>query len=117
MIEELVSRVFATRNAAHLRHWSTGSFSEHSALGDFYDDVIDKIDDIVETYQGAFGKIKKPTLGAQNIGDVPKHIGEEASWITTNREKISHNVPALENKIDDLADLYLRTYYKLKNLS
>lgn len=116
MIEDLVSRVFATRNAAHLKHWSTGSFAEHSALGDFYDDVIEKIDDIVETYQGAFGKIKKPTLSADAIADVPKHIGQEANWIMANRCKISRDVSALENKIDDLADLYLRTFYKLTNL-
>ena len=35
MIEELVSRTFAIRNAAHLAHWrakGTGSFAKHMAL-------------------------------------------------------------------------------------
>lgn len=27
MIEELITRIFATRNAAHLEHWRTKSFS------------------------------------------------------------------------------------------
>ena len=52
MIEELVSRVFAIRNAAHLAHWASQSYSEHKALGKFYDGVIDKVDAIIETYQG-----------------------------------------------------------------
>ena len=47
MIEDLVSRAFAIRNAAHLAHWATKSFSEHMALGSFYDEVIEKIDGIV----------------------------------------------------------------------
>ena len=46
MIEELVSHVFALRNAAHLSHWATKSYSEHKALGKLYDDLIDKIDAI-----------------------------------------------------------------------
>jgi len=57
MIEELVTRVFSTRNAAHLAHWKTKSFAEHSALGDFYDALIDGVDEIIEDYQGAFGLI------------------------------------------------------------
>lgn len=52
MIEQLVSRVFSTRNAAHLRHWSTQSYAEHVALGDFYDGVIDALDALVEARQG-----------------------------------------------------------------
>lgn len=53
MIEELISRIFKTRNQAHLSHWKTKSFSEHKALGSFYDDVIDKLDDLVEACQGS----------------------------------------------------------------
>ena len=40
MIEELVSHVFAMRNAAHLAHWATKSYSEHKALGKLYDDLM-----------------------------------------------------------------------------
>lgn len=43
MIEQLVSKVFAARNAAHLAHWSTGSYAQHVVLGDFYDGVIYKL--------------------------------------------------------------------------
>lgn len=31
MIEQLVARAFALRDAAHLRHWKTDSLSQHEA--------------------------------------------------------------------------------------
>ena len=69
MINVLVARVFAARNLAHLEHWKTKSYAQHMALNSFYDDVVDDIDSIVETYQGAFGLIKVPMLPE---ADAPK---------------------------------------------
>lgn len=117
MIEEFVARVFQTRNAVHLAHWATPSYAEHMALGDFYEDLIEKIDHIVEMYQGAFGKIDKPPMSRPQVGDLLTHIKAEAKWIEANRSKISDGVNAIENAIDDLTGSYLKTFYKLSNLS
>lgn len=117
MIEELISRVFATRNAVHLAHWATKSFSEHSALGDFYDALIDGIDSIVEAHQGAFGLIGDVEPSTASKSDIAEHIKKEARWIEQNRENISGGVRAIENLVDSLTDSYLTTYYKLTNLS
>ena len=118
MIEELVGRVFATRNAAHLAHWAAkgpGSYAKHVALGDFYDGLVDKIDTIVEMYQGArelIGNVKIPAV----TGDITDHIAAEASWIAKYRDNISEEIDAINNVIDDLVGLYLTTHYKLVNL-
>ena len=116
MIEDLVSRAFAIRNAAHLAHWATKSFSEHMALGSFYDEVIEKIDGIVEAYQGWFGLIGAVPQAAISKDHIAKQIGDEAIWIADNRAKISRNVTMLQNLIDDLLGLYSTTHYKLVNL-
>lgn len=117
MIEELVKKVFATRDAAHLRHWKTKSYAEHVAIGDFYEGIVEKIDAIVELHQGANGLIgdidTKPLVGK----DIIRHLTDEAKWINDNREAISGDICAIENALDDLAGLYLTTLYKLKNLS
>lgn len=118
MIEQLVTRVFTTRNLAHLAHWKTKSYAQHMALGDFYDALIDQIDNIVESYQGAFGLLSidaAPQTPASK--DITKHLEQELIWIANNREKIAKNVAALENLIDALTETYMRTLYKLKNLS
>lgn len=118
MIEELIARVFKTRNQAHLSHWKTNSFSEHKALGSFYDNLIDKIDDLVEACQGSKGIIGHVDLSCKDESmDVVKALTDDANWISKNRGKISHGVPALENILDEIVAIYLSTLYKLKNLS
>ena len=117
MIAELITRVFATRNLAHLAHWKTKSYSQHMALGSLYDDIIDGIDGIVEAYQGIFGLVDVPQLPAVKSADIVKHLQEECVWLAKNRSAIAQNVAALENLIDGLTDTYMTTLYKLKNLS
>ena len=73
MIEELVARVFALRNAAHLEHWATNSFSKHMALGSFYDDIIDKTDKLVEAVGS--GKFDLVVVNYAN-SDMVGHTGE-----------------------------------------
>lgn len=117
MIEELVAKVFATRNTAHLEHWKTKSYAEHVALGEFYDELPDLIDAIVEAYQGAFTLIKEVDVKPVVPKNMIKHLLEDVMWINKNREQISKGLSSIENLIDSLSDHYLSTIYKLKNLS
>lgn len=120
MIEELVARVFATRNTAHLVHWKVsgpGSFAQHMALDAFYNGLIDQIDKIVEMHQGAFGLMGDVSPLSVPTTKFTEHVAKEAKWIEDNRERIAQDVCALENVIDELVGLYLTTYYKLKNLA
>tara|TARA_R110002126_G_scaffold206998_1_gene354148 strand:- start:262 stop:606 length:345 start_codon:yes stop_codon:yes gene_type:complete len=113
MIEELIVRIFKARNQAHMRHWKTDSYSEHKALGHYYEGIIDKLDQIVETYQGGFGLVEKLP---DEIEDAKELVKDEMLWLTKNREKIAKEIPALENLLDDLTGLHMRTLYKLENL-
>jgi DNA-binding ferritin-like protein len=119
MIEKLIARVFATRNAAHIAHWKAkgvGSFAKHMALDEFYSAVVDQVDEIVELHQGAFGLIDGvPPANASPAGIV-EHIKEEAQWLEDNRDEIADGVNAIANQIDELSGIYLKAYYKLKNL-
>lgn len=118
MIEELIARVFKTRNQAHLSHWKTKSYAEHQALGSFYDDIIDALDKLVEAYQGSKGIIGHVDLSSKDESvDIIKRLSEDANWIAKNRQKIASSVPALENIVDEIVGVYLTTIYKLKNLS
>jgi hypothetical protein len=116
MIEELVSRCFTISHSAHLAHWKTDSYSQHVTLGEFYDEVIDQIDGIVEAYQGWYGLIGKVDMGNVTPEDIVEQISGNAMWITENRDAICKNNPMLENLIDGLTDLFSTTFYKLKQL-
>ena len=121
MIEKLIARVFATRNAAHVAHWKAkgmGSYARHVALDEFYSEIIGQLDEIVEIHQGAFGLIDAvnfPGTTASPAGIV-EHIKEEAQWLEDNRDEIADGVRAIENQVDELTAIYLKSYYKLKNL-
>jgi hypothetical protein len=117
MIEQLIAKTFATRNAAHLAHWKTKSLSEHLALGEFYDGIPDLVDKIVESYQGAYALIGDVDIQPVAPKNMIKNLLEDVMWINKNREKISQGLSAIENLIDSLSDHYLSTIYKLKNLS
>lgn len=117
MIEELVARVFHTRNMAHLEHWATQSYSQHMALGSFYDDIIGAIDDIVETFQGyddLIGKVK--VISAERPKDIAKFLDDEVNWIKENRDTIADGSTSVGNLLDSLMEIYFRTIYKLDNL-
>ena len=116
MIEDLVSRVFAMRNAAHLAHWSTKSYAEHKALGKFYSELIGKIDSIIEAYQGWFGLIGEVRMIVMSKKDIAEAIRTDLTWMNTNRDKICKKNTMMENLIDDLMQLYSTTHYKLVNL-
>lgn len=113
MTEQLINRLFAARTAAHIAHWKTKSYAQHKALGNYYEDVIEALDAYVEAYQGAFGIVKKV---AGEVDDTTQMIRDEIVWITENRAALAKNVPALENILDEIVGLHMKTLYKLENL-
>jgi hypothetical protein len=113
MIEELIERLFHARNAAHIAHWKTKSYAEHKALGHYYEDVIEQLDDLIEAYQGTFGIIDGLDEQEKNIS---KMINDDIIWLNENRSKVAKGVPALENIIDELTATHMKTLYKLENL-
>ena len=115
---ELISKVFATRGYAHVAHWGTKNYAEHMALGDFYEDIVDGIDKLVEAYQGTVGLLKGITLETEKQpDDIVKHISAELIWMNNNCEEITKDLPALDNILQELQAIYMKTLYKLKNLS
>lgn len=119
MIEQLIARVFHTRNVAHWSHWratGTGSYAQHQALGEFYDGVIDALDPLVEAYQGAFdlvGSIPQPESKAKDILSL---LQDDAAWIEANHEAICRGNRGIANLIDAITAVYLSALYKLRNL-
>lgn len=115
-IEELINRVFSVRDAAHLEHWVTKSYARHEALGEFYEEVVGRLDTLVEAYQGFFGVIG--TVGLQQISfqDFDTMLADEAKAICEARAEIARGNAAIENLVDNVCEIYFKTFYKLANL-
>lgn len=116
MMEQLAALVFSTRNAAHQAHWATKSYSQHMALGQFYDDVLEALDALVEAYQGMFGLIDFEAIGYTKPNDIIPVMEADVRWIADNRAEITKDDAALGNLLDSVVNTYQTALYKLKNL-
>lgn len=112
--EEFVSKALFDRDAAHLAHWKTKSFSEHKALNEFYDELLDLIDGFVEQYQGAYSVRMTIERKDGDAEDIRELIGDGAEWIEMYRYQICEkDETALQNTIDEIVRLYQHTLYML----
>lgn len=112
---EFFARARALATVTHFAHLSTDSYSEHSALATFYEDIIESIDSFCESYIGMYGKfITLPpiTPQAQLATDA---IMEFRDWIAKNRTLITDD-SSLQNIIDESVELCNTTIYKLQKL-
>ena len=55
---QLVAKCLAVRTAAHYAHFKSRSYARHVALGDFYDDLLDAVDEFAEVYMGVEGRLE-----------------------------------------------------------
>ena len=65
VMASFVSTLFHSRTQAHTFHLQTNSFAAHKALNEYYDEIINIVDGLVESYQGRYGILK----GYQGMGE------------------------------------------------
>jgi len=117
-MNEFIDTLFLARELAHRYHLSTKSYSQHKALQNFYEDLLDLTDDLAEITQGAHGLLDIPILTEKKTYKEPLYcIADKLQYIEKNRYKAySKEDTALQNKIDEIVETFLRTIYKLENL-
>ena len=112
---EMFARCRALATTTHFAHLSTDSFSEHTALATFYEEIVETVDKFCEAYIGLYGKfITLPSIPTKMQVAVDAII-EFRDWITKNRSLITDD-SSLQNIIDDSVELCNTTIYKLQKL-
>lgn len=101
---------------AHFFHWSTNSYAKHVALAEYYDAIVDAVDDYVEAYMGIYSKIDKFPSAYHQPTDPVKYLESMQNFIREARSDLPQD-SQLMNLVDAIADLVDSTVYKLKNLS
>ena len=116
---EFMGELFLARDVAHSVHLNTRSFSKHSALNTFYDEIVELADKYAEAYQGRHGMIGPISLkSARKDGAILAFLEDSMAYIEDNRYKVCDKADsALQNIIDEIVGLYLSTIYKLKFLA
>ena len=118
---KLFSKLFESREMAHIYHLQVngdmGSHAKHTALGDYYDDVLGLIDSIIEVFQGQYGIVEEYDVidtSETRSKDTIEYFNELARFIKEERKCINAEDTHLHNIVDEVVALVYRTLYKLK---
>jgi len=116
------SKIFEARQMAHVYHLQVkgdmGSHAAHTALNEYYDGLLDLLDELIETYQGQYEVIEDyETIDTKDTKSKDKieYFIELNTFIKDTRkvaflEEDTH----LQNIIDEIVALTYRLLYKLK---
>lgn len=118
---QFVALLFLARDMAHRAHLKAtgpGSFAAHMALGNFYEEIVERADAFAEAYQGRYNELLDiPLLENEYAGEIADVLEQQMAWIEDSREQIcKRNETALHNLIDEAVSLYQSTLYKLRFL-
>jgi hypothetical protein len=104
---------------AHILHFQSLSYSQHMALGTYYDEVSDLVDGFVEAFQGKYGLLTKYQSDYQLPDNNPvtylTYLKEEVA--TLRRASGFPQDSELQNEVDTIANLINSTLYKLRFLA
>ena len=116
---DFVGTLFLARDVAHSVHLNTRRFAKHSALNEFYDEIVDLADKFAEAYQGRHGLIGPISLmSAKKTGNVIEFLEDSLADIEKMRyDVVDKSDTPLQNIIDEIVGQYLSTLYKLKFLA
>jgi hypothetical protein len=112
-IPNIIGLLFQSRDISHIVHLSTGSYAGHKALNEYYDELLDKIDELAEIYQGINGKIEISILASKNE-DIISHLENLHKKVSSSKKTIEND--EINAKIDEILELISTTLYKLKEL-
>jgi len=116
---DFVGVLFLARDVAHSVHLNTRSYAKHVALNIFYDRIVDAADDFTEAYQGRHGLIGPISLmSAKKTTNIVEFLEDQLKEIEAVRYDVcDKSDSSLQQLIDNIVEIYLRTIYKLRFLA
>jgi len=115
-LPELVSCLLHSAIITHIMHWQTESYAAHQALGEYYSEIPELVDAVVEAYQGKTGIILRgfPIEMVSDEDMTPLEYMEYVSEELTEYRGLFGQEPEIQNLVDAIADLIDSTMYKLR---
>lgn len=117
-VEELFGTLQQSIVESWRKHLKTSKYSAHMALNDFYDEMPDLVDQLIEDYMGVIGdKVGdyKCIFVAEDM-DVYEYLKELRALVKDGVEKFLDE-SELKSDVDNILSLIDSTLYKLKELS
>lgn len=116
---EFISHLHSSKQQSIVWHHQVlgvGSFSMHKALNEYYDEIVEKIDGLVESVSGIYGNPK-----GYDVEDLEDFMSREQvisyfkdlyDYVQTERKTL-YQESWIQNQIDEIAELVAHTIYLL----
>lgn len=117
-IEELFGTLQQSVVAGWRKHLRSAKYGKHIALQEFYEEMPDKVDDLIEAWMGAHGrKISNYVniISSTNMNTLA--YLKELRKVTKQGYALMNGEAELEALLDDIVELIDSTLYKVKELS
>jgi hypothetical protein len=121
LMASFVSTLFSSRTQAHIFHFrckGVGAGWMHTALNAYYDEIIDLVDGLTESFQGRYGLLEGYKSESQFMEDTSKvlpYFEALCMYVEKNRVSLVQD-SYIQNQIDEIVALIETTKYKLINL-
>lgn len=120
-VVKFFSKLFESREMAHIYHLTVkgemGSHAAHLALGEYYEAILEFVDEMIEVYQGQYGIIEGYDVidtSDTKSKDKIEYFEELVSQVREDRKCIKSEDTHIHNIIDEAIALMFKTLYKLK---
>jgi DNA-binding ferritin-like protein len=117
-IEELFGTLQMSVVSGWRKHLRTAKYAKHEALDEFYKEMPEKVDALIEAWMGAHGKKVgsfQNILSSSNMNTL-KYLGELKRVCKEGYNLINDN-DELKSLLDDIVNLINSTLYKVKELA
>lgn len=117
-IEELFGTLQMSVVATWRKHLRSAKYGKHMALDEFYKEMPEKVDDLIEAWMGAHGKkigAFQNTLSSSNMNTL-KYLNE-LKRVCKEGYSLLGDKDELKSLMDDIVNLINSTLYKVKELS
>ena len=115
-LPDLVMCLLHSATVTHIMHWQTESYAAHQALGEYYSEIPELIDQVIEAYQGKTTIILRNfPMEYESYEDITplRYMEYLSEKLMLNRNLFGDN-SEIQNLVDAIADLIDSTMYKLR---
>ena len=113
-IGDLILTLLHSSTNTHILHWQSKSYAEHKALGTFYEELPDLVDDLVEAIQGKMDSTLEFPATYHTPADTGKRELHELSEYFEEKRKVLPQDSEIQNIADEIQQLIDSTLYLLR---
>jgi hypothetical protein len=115
-IVEIVSYFNSAKQQSIVWHQQTTELGEHQSLEKFYDEIVDLLDTLSESYAGIYGRLKgydvHDLADWTSTEDTISYFKNCYEWLVIER-KTAPQDSWIQNQLDEIAQLLAQTLYRL----